>query len=329
MQAEKLDTDLCPGAFNFMNAAAESSLFRNGRIMIQRDALGDTSESRGIDLEAHTLNVRNARSMDPDHAPTCDRNGFELRYAPLVAPSIDFTDHNEVVNTYYPECEALVAQMTSARAFAFDHNIRSASGQASKTQIAGGQRVQGPAHVVHGDYTLRSAPERLSQLAQPPAGNDTLLGALPPGESLISQQDLQRAAADSGRFAIINVWRNIADEPVVMHPMALCDSQTVTAEDLLVFEIHYDNRIGENYFSKFSPGHRMYYYPAMTPEEALLIKQWDSAGPLARSGGRVGDGEDPHAPCTFSFHSAFDDPNIPDDAPERWSIEVRCLVLYD
>jgi hypothetical protein len=61
----------------------------------------------------------------------------------------------------------------------------------------------------------------------------------------------------------------------------------------------------------------------------LLIKQWDSAGSLARSNGVAGDGSDPTAPCTFSFHSAFDDPATLPDAPDRWSIEVRCMVLYD
>ena len=64
-------------------------------------------------------------------------------------------------------------------------------------------------------------------------------------------------------------------------------------------------------------------------DEALLIKQWDSAGPFARSNGKHGDAQDADAPCTFSFHSAFEDPSTPDNAPERWSIEVRCLVIYD
>ena len=104
------------------------------------------------------------------------------------------------------------------------------------------------------------------------------------------------------------------------------------AEDLVVFELHYPNRIGENYFAKYAPRHEMYYYPEMTRDEALLIKQWDSAGPLARSSGRVGDGaaddDDDQAPCTFSFHSAFVDHDTPPDAPDRWSIEVRCMVIY-
>ncbi len=64
----------------------------------------------------------------------------------------------------------------------------------------------------------------------------------------------------------------------------------------------------------------------MTRDEALLIKQWDSAGTLARSDGAAADR--PGAPCTFSFHSAFEDPKTAPDAPDRWSIEVRCMVVY-
>jgi hypothetical protein len=66
----------------------------------------------------------------------------------------------------------------------------------------------------------------------------------------------------------------------------------------------------------------------MTRDEALLIKQWDSAGPLAQSKGQRPDSADPHAPCTFSFHSSFDDASTPPTAPARWSIEVRCVVIY-
>ena len=110
--------------------------------------------------------------------------------------------------------------------------------------------------------------------------------------------------------------------------MALCDGQTVLPEDLIVFEIHYPDRIGENYFAKYSPRHKMFYYPAMTLDEALLIKQWDSAGVLARSAGKLADATSDQSPCTFSFHSAFEAPDTPIDAPDRWSIEVRCMVIY-
>jgi hypothetical protein len=97
----------------------------------------------------------------------------------------------------------------------------------------------------------------------------------------------------------------------------------------VVFEIHYQDRIGENYFAKHSSRHQWYYYPEVTRDEAILIKQWDSAGAMARSDGVQSDSSDAHAPCTFSFHSAYEDPSTLPDAPERWSIETRCIVVYD
>ncbi len=324
-----LGAETCEGVFNYLSAATRSSLLRNGQVMITRDPDGNTTHSDGIDLEAHTLAVRNARLMGSDTRPTCDKNGFELLLRPLARDTLDFKNHTQVVEDYYGQCASIVAQATGARAYAFDHNVRSASGKKNKQRIAGGQDVQGPAHLVHGDYTLRAAPERLNQLADVPSGNDTLSGVLDEGKSLISLPDANQALADGGRFAFINVWRNIDTEPVATHPLALCDSQSVLPEDLVVFEIHYPNRIGENYFAKYSARHTMYYYPGMTRDEALLIKQWDSAGPLARSKGRSGDSSNDQAPCTFSFHSAFADPDTPADAPDRWSIEVRCLVIYD
>ncbi len=188
--------------------------------------------------------------------------------------------------------------------------------------------MQAPAHLVHGDYTLDSAPQRLRDLGRPPTGNDTLAPFLAEGTSLIPPGTVEAALRDGGRFAIVNVWRNIADEPVATHPLALCDAQTVAPEDLVVFEIHYADRVGENYFAKHAPRHAWYTYPGITREEALLIKQWDSAGTLARSGGSEGDSGGARVPCTFSFHSAFEDPRTPPDAPDRWSIEVRCAVVY-
>jgi hypothetical protein len=316
------------GEFNYITNKATSSLFRNDQVMIQRNEDGDTTSSKGVALEPINLSVTNARTMT-DNQPTCEKNGFELRYAPLEDNKLNLLDQEAVLSHYYEQCAVLVAEVTGAKAYAFDHNVRSATGKKDAERVTGGQGVQGPAHLVHGDYTLISGPERLRQLGQPPSGNDTLRGFLAEEASLIPEK-IVRDVMDSGRrFSIINVWRNISEAPVVTHPMALCDAQTVQSEELVVFEIHYSNRIGENYFSKYSSQHKMYYYPEMTRDEALLIKQWDSAGPLAQSNGRLSDMADSSAPCTFSFHSAFLDPTIDPNAPDRWSIEVRCMVIYD
>src|SRR5436190_24169514 len=93
----------------------------------------------------------------------------------------------------------------SARAMrvAFDHNVRSAQGKKSQARIAGGQQVQPPAHIVHGDYTLTGAPQRLRDLAAPPRSNDTLQRFLAAGESLIPASLAERALSADSRFAII------------------------------------------------------------------------------------------------------------------------------
>ena len=272
--------------------------------------------------------VCNARNRQADERPTLHGMGFELMDEAIARPSLDFFDHDQVVRHYYPHCESIIANATGAQVFAFDHNLRSAQAKQAQQRIAGGQHVQEPLHLVHGDYTLTSAPQRLRDLTRPPGRNDTLRSALGENESLISDELARQALADGGRFAIINLWRNVATGPVQSKPLALCDSRTVDPQDLVVFEIHYADRIGENYFAKHADRHRWFYYPEMSPDEALLIKQWDSSGPLARSHGKQSDASDPAATSTFSYHSAFDDPGAPQDAPDRQSIEVRCIAIY-
>ena len=56
-----------------------------------------------------------------------------------------------------------------------------------------------------------------------------------------------------------------------------------------------------------------FYYPRMVPDEALLFKVFDSEKDVPR----------------FVFHTAFDDPTAPVDAPPRKSIEVRTIALWD
>ena len=316
------------GMFSYMADTAQPSLIRNGKVLTRRDGDGSDAHWEGVDLIKQEMQVRDARGLAPAATPSLDRNGFELLSSPLSNLDIDFLDNAQVLRDYYPHCEQLVREATTARIVAaFDHNVRSAAGKKSQQRIDGGQQVQGPAHVVHGDYTLTSAPQRLRDLTKPPKANDTLGSILPDGQTLLDGDDVEAALA-SGRYGIVNVWRNIADEPVAVNPLALCDAACVTPDDLVVFEIHYADRVGENYFARHAANHRWYYYPAMTRSEALLIKQWDSAGRLARTRGAQADPAEGNEPCTFSFHSAFEDPKTPDDAPDRWSIEVRCAVVW-
>jgi hypothetical protein len=328
---ETLGAPTTPGLVTYMVDASESSLFRNGKVFTWRDLDGSDDSYVGVDTQEQTVSIGDARALTGDARRTIGTNGFELIDQPLTDPTLDFYDHQAVVQRYYPECaEAVRAATGASRAFAFDHNIRSAAENKAAKRIKGGQQVQGPAHLVHGDYTLTSGPQRLRDLAKPPGLNDTVRSVLAQGEALLDQASVEGALGADGRFAIINLWRNIDSEPVQSEAMTLCDGQTVIPEDLVVFEIHYQERIGENYFAKPAPGHGWWGYPHMTRDEGLLIKQWDSAGEMAQSGGaRADSSTGGDAPCTFSFHTAFKDPSTPPDARDRRSIEVRCIVLYD
>lgn len=313
-----------PGDFNYMHDGAQSSLFRNGAVYTERNADGSDSGFVGVDLVPHRVDVVDARTLNGADRVSLELNGFEAMDAPVSG--FDFLDQDDIINRYYRECEALVAEQTGGRAFAFDHNIRSVLGKKSKERLPGGQQVQGPAKVVHGDYTLVSAPQRLRDLAQPSRLNDTR--QMPDGQSLLQSAEVEAAVSDEGRFAIINVWRNIADEPVLTNPLAMCDAKTISLEDLVTFEIRYADRTGENYFAKYNEQHQFYFYPELRGDEALLLKQWDSDGYLAQTNGAAADQDSQNGSSTFAFHSAFDDLSVGEGAPDRRSIEVRCVVLY-
>ena len=327
-QTEDFGAEVCTGSFMYMEASTQSTLFRNGKVLTRRDEDGSDDGWTGVDLETRQMTVHDARQFEATERCTLTQNGFEMREHP-VAPSLNFLKHDQVVEQYFPQCAEIVMDATGARfVTAFDYNIRSATGKENRRRIEGGQEVQGPAHIVHGDYTLTSAPQRLRDLTNPADPSDTIRKNLSDCRPLIDKTEVEQILS-CGRFAIINVWRNINQEPVTTQPLALCDATSVRPEDLIVFEIHYQDRIGENYFSKHSDRHQWYYYRELRRREALLIKQWDSWGELARSNGERSDSQSTDKPCTFSFHSAFEDPGTPPNAPDRWSIEVRCVALYD
>ncbi len=320
-------TAIAAPVFNYIDASVPPSLFRNGRVSLRRAPDGNDSQLDGYIPDAREMNVEDARALEGAARPRLDRNGFACFDHRLEDRALDFLSHEAVVRRYYPACEELMRKATGAsHVFAFDHNVRWAQGQREQAKVAGGQQVQGPIRVVHGDYTLTSGPQRLRDLALPARINDTMRPFLREGESLIASDLVERAMGPGGRFALINVWRNIAPEPVARDPLGFCDAQTVDPSDLVVFELHYADRIGENYFAHHAARHRWFYYSQLTRDEAVLIKQWDSEGAFAKSGGQRSDlGAEV---CTMNFHSAFEDPATPPDAPERRSIEVRCAVLY-
>lgn len=153
------------GALSYLAESATSSLYRNGEVLTRRDHDGSDTGTEGVLKVRLEVVVNNARLLDKPRRRTIETHGFELLTRSLERSDLDFYDHRQVVQEYYAECARIVQEASgAAHVFAFDHNIRSATGKKSKKRITGGQKVQGPAHIVHADYTLTSGPQRLSTL---------------------------------------------------------------------------------------------------------------------------------------------------------------------
>ncbi|HEX6661767.1 MAG TPA: CmcJ/NvfI family oxidoreductase [Sphingomicrobium sp.] len=233
--------------------------------------------------DPHMVDIRNARPLEP--ALSLDEEGFTLVRA--QSDFSDFHDDAAIRSAYYPEVERLIATATGAeRVIGFDHNIRNIE-RAEKGEAG----IRGPVPRAHNDFTLRSGPDRV--------------------RAELELRDLDAKALLRRRFAIINLWRPI-NRPAYKSPLALCDARTVAPADLVATDLVYRDRIGETYAVQHNPAQQWYYFPNLSPTEAILLKGYDSDERVTR----------------FTAHAAFDDPHSPLDAPERESIEIRALAIY-
>jgi hypothetical protein len=234
--------------------------------------------------ETHVVPIYDVRGIEAEIS--LDREGFEL--LGHVSAVRDFYDDAEVRGVYYAEAERLIADVTGAsRVVVFDHTVRRRVPGADD-RAAGLPRQ--PATRVHVDHTERSGPQRVRDL----------LG----GEA----EELLK-----GRVQVINLWRPIRG-PLRDAPLAVCDARSVAAGDLVRSELVYRDRVGEIYAVKYNPEHRWFYVPDMQPDEALLLKCYDSA-----TDGRA----------RFMPHTAFEDPTVGEERLPRESIELRTLVFHE
>ncbi|WP_343732721.1 CmcJ/NvfI family oxidoreductase [Duganella sp.] len=240
----------------------------------------DGQPIENADYTRKAVTIHDARGT----ATSLAHEGYTLRRA---ATALDDFHHKEnIVQRYYPEMAQLALAVSGAsEALVFDHLVRKR--QPGTPQAFGriaGQRP-GAAGRVHCDFTAASAQRRL-------------------------RIELGERAAQLQRYAILNLWRSIR-HPVLDAPLAMCDARSVAAGDLIASDIHYPDRTGEIYQLLHNPEHAWSYFPAMTRDEVLIFKQFDSA-----------------AAACYTPHAAFEHPSASPDAPPRESIEIRCLLIY-
>lgn len=215
-----------------------------------------------------------------------DTSGFELiAHQSTLTEWVSFQDDERVRRIDYSEAEAALKRHTGAdKVLIFDHTLRDSSAQPGRAAL------REPVLRVHDDQTFQSAPRRVRMH--------------------LSAQEA--AARLQRRFAIVNFWRPVGG-PVLRTPLAVCDARSIALTDLIPSDLVYRDWTGETYAVAYNPQHRWYWYPRQLPEEATLIKVYDSA-----TDGRA----------RLSAHTAFEDPRAEPDAPQRRSIELRALVFW-
>jgi hypothetical protein len=216
-----------------------------------------------------------------------DREGFALREFRSSFQRWD--DDAAIRDQFYGQVSEFVrAEVGAKRVVIFDHTIRAKSNEKQQTsEHTTSQRA--PVMLVHCDYTPNSGPLRVRQLL--PDEADELL---------------------KRRVAFYNFWIPLK-RPVEERPLAMCDVTSSTAEDFITMKLRYRDRDGEIFVLRHAPQHRWWYFPRMTPDQAILLKTYES-----ETDGRA----------RFIGHSAFEDPNTPTDAPMRESIEIRTIAFF-
>ena len=288
--------------------------------------LSDSSLPQLVDERVQRrMDMRSAR----DQGFSLQRHGFQLSSWPTGVR--DFSDSSAVLRDYVPEVEALVATAMSASGagnvkavVVWDLCLRS-SELVNEFQVAV-QAADGasagctldrlaPVPLAHVDFfSPRDVRRRLRQRWTTPTDTlSTFMRADFGAKGLSREADLPACLAS--RIVSVNVWRSIdRQHPVRRCPLALCDPESLAADELVPFEIRCpDAAFAEAHvLADGAAAHRWYHYPQMRHDECLMFVSGDTAERF------------PSAP-----HTSVDLPGTTSSDPPRNSIEARVFVLFD
>eukprot|EP00929_Paragymnodinium_shiwhaense_P094315 TRINITY_DN54814_c1_g1_i1.p1 TRINITY_DN54814_c1_g1~~TRINITY_DN54814_c1_g1_i1.p1 ORF type:complete len:581 (+),score=74.91 TRINITY_DN54814_c1_g1_i1:84-1745(+) len=258
------------------------------------------------------MRVSDARQDRAGGRLSLDTNGLTMVQHRSNLRSEDFyaTDGKRLRSEYYAEVEEAIRRATGAEAvIAFHHTLRN---EEKALELVAGDwnklmqdnsplvRVGGYARHAHADYTASTAATTARQ-------------------QLLTVEDATlRQRLARGRYVLFNAWRSISDtEPVQNHHLAILDASTLSVDDLVAIDLHYETFSSESMqVRKTSQGaarHQWLYFPGMTKDELLIFKQYDS---------------DAAAPARCAVHCAIEDPAVDSTAPPRESIEVRAIAFF-
>jgi hypothetical protein len=258
--------------------------------MSERPVFATDPDKTRLVLEPHTVPIADARdTVDP---PSLEREGFQL--VEHRTDLRDVRDQAYVSGPYLREIAELIKRVSGA-----DLVLPSPGPVARSTDRTNEARAAGTApaaRFVHTDYTDVSA--RTYFLPQ--------------------VMDSAEALRLYRRITVYQTWRAISGPPVDI-PLAVTDGRTVRFEDMVTADTILSGDYGgepqsfEYSMCRYDPGQQWRYFSDMRPDEVLVFKGYDF---------------DPARPARL-FHSAFDDPSAPADAPPRESIEARAFAFFE
>ncbi|KAF9258544.1 hypothetical protein L218DRAFT_909322 [Marasmius fiardii PR-910] len=244
----------------------------------------------------HDIVIENIRGRE--HLYTLDDTGFQYLHRPTQCK--DFSDP-EQLEDYGRESTEIVKGITGAKRVILYSSLQRRRPTVSDDEPL---KIRKPAGQVHIDVSSSSAIGRLKQ-------------HVPKDEPELLQ---------SRRWGIVNLWRpiNIAYD----WPLACCNWNSIDpgydafpvprlrpgpeggdGQDDGKGTVEYNEALSV----RFSPNHQWKYIRAMTPDDCVLLKNYDTDDSVAR----------------FTPHTAFQDPTTPEGSPPRESIEQRFLCFYD
>lgn len=246
-----------------------------------------------------------------------ERHGFCY----IRRPEYDFEDHaaqdrRRVDAEFGPKvCEAVCRATGARRAFWMSHQRRAeGAGYAERPAVG----------FSHADY----GPDYEEQVRT----------------VLATRYGLPEAEARACGLCLVNMWAPV-ERPAYRNPLALLDGSTVDmAKDVVPWILnpsidngygYYQEAMGRGQHARppaervpqaakdapalapmHSPRHRWVFLSDMTPEEAVIFKQYDFREAST---------------CKATFHSAFPDPFHKEwkECPGRRSIECRVILTFD
>lgn len=216
--------------------------------------------------------------------------------------------HNEelVNEIHVPEIELLAREFTGCdHAIVYPALIRS---PATAKEVAD----YAPIESVHSDYT-----EDYQAMVTTPSRSycDYLVPLLQ--RDGLNENVIQKAS----RIMVIQFWRNIGDT-LPDFPLAICDAETVDRSELIAIEVpvYGGQRLDFQAFAVRTPSqpelHAWYTFPRLELNEVLTFRTFDSRC--------VEEGR-----AFWTPHTAFRDPHAGANAPQRESVEMRALCLFN